>query len=153
MSEFKPVSFFVPGEPVGKGRPRVRMLPAKPGGKPMPMLYTPAETKAYEDLIALHASAVMSGRDLLGGPVMMELAIRVAIAASWSKKKSAAALAGDVMPTKKPDADNVLKAICDGINGIVFRDDVQVVNVSLSKRFSATPGVTVRVVPLVGESS
>jgi Holliday junction resolvase RusA-like endonuclease len=47
----------------------------------------------------------------------------------------------------------VLKAICDGINGIVFKDDVQVVNVSLSKRFSATPGVTVRVVPLVGESS
>jgi Holliday junction resolvase RusA-like endonuclease len=75
------------------------------------------------------------------------------VAQSWSKKKSAAALAGTVMPTKKPDADNVLKAICDGINGIVFRDDVQVVNVSLSKRFSETPGVQVRVVPLEGESS
>ncbi|RMV69966.1 Holliday junction resolvase [Pseudomonas caricapapayae] len=78
----------------------------------------------------------------------MELRIMVPIAASWSKKKTAQALAGEVMPTKKPDADNVLKAICDGINGIVFKDDVQVVNVSLSKRFSSTPGVYVRVVPL-----
>lgn len=153
MCDLKPVSFFVPGEPVGKGRPRVRMLAAKPGKKAVPMLYTPAETKDYEALIALHARSVMAGRELIAGPVMMELAIRVPVAASWSKKKTAAALTGEVMPTKKPDADNVLKAICDGINGIVFCDDVQVVNVSLSKRFSATPGVTVRVVPLVGANS
>ncbi|MHA6574540.1 RusA family crossover junction endodeoxyribonuclease [Pseudomonas yamanorum] len=147
MSDFKPVSFFVPGEAIGKGRPRVTTI----GGRAR--MFTPKKTANYETLIAMAAHEAMQGRELLGGPVMMELAIRVAVAASWSKKKTAAALDGDVMPTKKPDADNVLKAICDGINGIVFKDDVQVVNVSLSKRFSATPGVTVKVVPLVGECS
>lgn len=151
--DHKPVSFIVPGEAVGKGRPRVRMLGAKPGKKPVPMLYTPAETKAYEDLIARYAAASMQGRELITGPVLVELKIAVGIAQSWSKKKTAAALAGQVMPTKKPDADNVLKAICDGINGIVFRDDVQVVNVSMSKRFAEKPGVLVRVVPLEGEPS
>jgi len=116
-------------------------------------MFTPKKTANYETLISMAAQQAMQGRELLAGPVLMELAIRVSVAASWSKKKTAEALQGLVMPTKKPDADNILKAICDGINGIVFKDDVQVVNVSLSKRFSETPGVTVRVVPLEGKPS
>ena len=147
MSDLKPVSFVVPGEAVGKGRPRVSTI----GGHAR--MFTPTKTANYETLIAMAAQQAMAGRELIGGPVLVEMKIMVSVAASWSKKKTAEALAGDVMPTKKPDADNVLKAICDGINGIVFKDDVQVVNVSLSKRFSETPGVSVRVVPLVGKSS
>jgi Holliday junction resolvase RusA-like endonuclease len=147
MSDCKPVSFVVPGEAIGKGRPRVSTI----GGHAR--MFTPEKTANYETLIALSAQQVMAGRDLIAGPVLIELKITVAVAASWSKKKTAKALAGTVMPTKKPDADNVLKAICDGINGIVFKDDVQVVNVSMSKRFGAIPGVQVRVVPLAAESS
>ncbi len=147
MHDLKPVSFFVPGEAVGKGRPRVTTV----GGHAR--MFTPKKTANYETLIAMAAQQAMHGRELIPGPVLMELAIRMPVAASWSKKKTAAALAGEVMPTKKPDADNVLKAICDGINGIVFKDDVQVVNVSMSKRFGETPGVSVRVVPLMGASS
>lgn len=147
MTDLKPVSFIVPGEAVGKGRPRVSTV----GGHAR--MFTPAKTANYETLIAMAAQQAMQGRELIAGPVMLEMKISVSVAASWSKKKTAAALLGTVMPTKKPDADNVLKAICDGINGIVFKDDVQVVNVSLSKRFSETSGVSVRVVPLMGKSS
>lgn len=147
MTDLKPVSFIVPGEALGKGRPRVSTV----GGHAR--MFTPAKTANYETLIAMAAQQAMQGRELIAGPVMLEMKISVSVAASWSKKKTAAALLGTVMPTKKPDADNVLKAICDGINGIVFKDDVQVVNVSLSKRFSETPGVSVRVVPLMGKSS
>lgn len=144
MHDLKPVSFVVPGEAVGKGRPRVTTI----GGQAR--MFTPKKTANYETLIAMGAQQAMQGRDLITGPVLLEMKIFVSVAQSWSKKKTAAALAGDVMPTKKPDADNVLKAICDGINGIVFKDDVQVVNVSMSKRFAETPGVSVRVVPLEG---
>jgi len=147
MSDHKPVSFVVPGEAVGKGRPRVSTI----GGHAR--MFTPQKTANYETLIAMAAQQAMNGRDLIAGPVMVEMKIVVSVAASWSKKKTAEALQGLVMPTKKPDADNVLKAICDGINGIVFKDDVQVVNVSLSKRFGETPGVLVRVVPLEGKPS
>lgn len=147
MTDMRPVTFFVPGEPIGKGRPRVSTI----GGHAR--MFTPTKTANYETLIAVAAHQVMQDREMLAGPVLMELRILVPVAASWSKKKTAEALAGIVMPTKKPDADNVLKAICDGINGIVFRDDVQVVNVSLSKRFSQSPGVHVRVTPLEGKPS
>ncbi|AZD50526.1 RusA family crossover junction endodeoxyribonuclease [Pseudomonas chlororaphis] len=147
MTDLKPVSFVVPGDAVGKGRPRVSTI----GGHAR--MFTPKKTANYETLIAMAAQQAMQDRELITGPVLLEMKILVSVAASWSKKKAAAALAGQVMPTKKPDADNVLKAICDGINGIVFKDDVQVVNVSMSKRFAETPGVYVRVVPLLGESS
>lgn len=147
MTDHQPVSFIVPGEAVGKGRPRVTTI----GGQAR--MFTPKKTANYESLIAVAAQQAMAGRELITGPVLVELKIAVGIAQSWSKKKTAQALAGQVMPTKKPDADNVLKAICDGINGIVFKDDVQVVNVSMSKRFAETPGVTVRIIPLDGESS
>ncbi|WP_085701945.1 RusA family crossover junction endodeoxyribonuclease [Pseudomonas sp. B15(2017)] len=147
MCEQDPVKFIVPGEAVGKGRPRVTTI----GGHAR--MFTPTKTANYETLIALAAQQAMDGRELISGPVMVELRIFVSVAASWSKKKTAEALRGEVMPTKKPDADNVLKAICDGINGIVFRDDVQVVNVSMSKRFGETPGVIVKVIPLEGRAS
>ena len=142
MTDFRPIVFTVPGEPVGKGRPRVSTI----GGHAR--MFTPKKTADYETLIADVAVLAMEARELIGGPVMVEMQIHVGVAASWSKKKTAAALAGELFPTKKPDIDNVLKAICDGINGIVFKDDVQVVDVHTSKRYSATPCVNVRIVPL-----
>ncbi|WP_341959217.1 RusA family crossover junction endodeoxyribonuclease [Pseudomonas sp. RC10] len=151
MIDFTPVNFVVPGQPVGKGRHKSSSRVVN--GKVFTRQYTPEKTANYESLIAITAQQAMAGRALIAGPVLVEMKIIVAVAASWSKKKTAMALAGTVMPTKKPDVDNVEKAIFDGMNGVVWVDDVQVVNVSKSKRFGETPGVSVRVVPLMGESS
>ena len=63
--------------------------------------------------------------------------------ASWSKAKRARALAGVDWHTSKPDADNVAKAILDACNGVVFRDDSQIVMLTATKEFSETPGVRV----------
>ena len=61
------------------------------------------------------------------------------------------ALEGEIYPTTKPDKDNVIKAVYDGINGIVWKDDVQVVDGCQRKRYGEVPGVKVRIVPLEGE--
>jgi len=39
----------------------------------------------------------------------------------------------------------VVKAVCDAINGVVWKDDVQVVELTLKKRYSVVPGVAVRI--------
>jgi Holliday junction resolvase RusA-like endonuclease len=49
-----------------------------------------------------------------------------------SKKKRALALSG-VYASGKPDLDNVLKSILDGLNGVIYRDDSQVVAMSISR--------------------
>ena len=73
----------------------------------------------------------------------------MSVPASWSKRKQAMALAGTVYPTSKPDIDNVEKILFDGLNGIVWKDDVQVVDVVKRKRYGATPGVQMTIRMLV----
>ena len=129
--------FVVPGDPVGKGRAR-----AAKRGKFI-TLYTPEKTANYEGLIAHAAMVAMAGRGLFLGAVAVELDIRVKIPASWSLKRKAAAVRGEIAATKKPDIDNVEKAIFDGMNGVVWKDDVQAVEVKKRKRYADTPGVVV----------
>lgn len=137
------LDFIVYGAPQGKGRPRVGRV-----GDHVRM-FTPAKTLAYEGLVAHCGAAAMAGRPLLEGPVELRLLIDVQIPASWSKKKQAQALAGEILPTTKPDVDNVIKAIGDGLNGVVWKDDVQVTDVITRKRYSEKPQVRVLVRPAV----
>jgi Holliday junction resolvase RusA-like endonuclease len=137
------LKFTVPGTPVGKGRPRVTTR----GGK-FASMYTPEKTVNYEGLVAHSAKVAMNGRPLFDGPAAVTLEILCQVPASWSQKKRAQALAGQVYPTTKPDIDNVEKAIFDGLNGVVWRDDVQVVDVSKRKRYADTPGVWVTIIPI-----
>lgn len=132
------VCFIVPGAPQGKGRPRV----GKIGGHAR--MFTPSKTVAYEGLIAHAAMAAMAGAPLFEGPVGCELTIHCAVPQSWSGKKQRSALACEILPTSKPDIDNVVKAIFDGCNGVLWRDDVLVVELAVRKRYAATPGVYVK---------
>jgi Holliday junction resolvase RusA-like endonuclease len=139
------VAFTVPGEPQGKGRAKI----VKIGG--FSRMATPQKTVAYEGLVAHAASLAMRGAQPFACAVAIEVDVVCSIPKSATKRFTAQALAGDVRPTKKPDADNVLKAICDGMNGVVWKDDVQAVDVLLRKRYGATPGVHVRVAALVAD--
>lgn len=131
--------FTIPGEPQGKGRARIGRV----GG--FSRMFTPAKTLAYEGLVAQMAAEAMAGAPLMDGPVALSLELLHTIPRSASNKTRAAMLAGQQRPTKKPDADNVLKAIADGMNGVVWRDDVQAVEIRLTKRFAEVPGVIVTV--------
>lgn len=133
------IEFFVPGAPVGKGRPRA----ARRGAGVV--MFTPEKTAGYEALVAAAASNAMRAEAglLFTGPLEAVLEMRIPIPASWSKAHKAAALAGTELPTSKPDIDNVAKAILDACNGVVFRDDAQVVMLAATKAFSDEPGVRV----------
>jgi Holliday junction resolvase RusA-like endonuclease len=85
----------------------------------------------------------MAGAPMLEGPVRCVLSIDCQVPESWSGKKRQAALTGSLMPTTKPDTDNVVKAVFDGCNGVAFKDDVQVVELYVRKRYRATPGLRV----------
>ena len=139
---FNCIAFTVPGEPQGKGRARV----GKVGNHAR--MFTPAKTVAYEGLIAHAAALAMHGAAPLQDDCRLEVEIVCSVPASWSAKKRAQALAGSIRPAKKPDSDNVLKAVCDGMNGVVWRDDVQAVEGSWRKRYGQTPGVHVMVAAL-----
>lgn len=133
------LSFSVPGQPQSKGRPRVGKVGAHA------RLFTPAKTVAYEGLVALAARQAMDAQTLVEGPVAVVMTIMCQVPESWSKKKRGLAFTHQLRPTTKPDVDNVVKAVFDGLNGVVWRDDVQVVDLSLSKRYGPMPGVDVSI--------
>lgn len=133
------IVFIVPGQPQGKGRAKI----VKIGG--FSRMATPDKTVAYEGLIAHAGQQAMAGRPLIEGPVAVVVDMRCQVPASWSKKKQAQALIGEVRPVTKPDQDNVLKAIFDGLNGVAWKDDVQVVEIVSRKRYAPMPGVYVEI--------
>lgn len=127
------------GEPRGKGRPRA----SSAGG--FVRMYTPKTTKEAEDEIKAEAVASMRGVAKFTGPVAVEMQIFHGIRQSWTKAKKAAARANEIAPTIKVDIDNCAKLFFDAFNGVVWDDDVQVVQLTASKQFSDTPCVMVTV--------
>lgn len=62
-------------------------------------------------------------------------------------------LAGEITPTKKPDADNVLKVIADSLNKLCYRDDAQIVRAEIVKCYAEQPGVDVMIWENEGEEA
>lgn len=135
----KQISFTVPGEPVAKARARAFVR----GGHVAH--YTPEKTARYENLVKLAAQQAMEGLPPTLGPVSLSVMAFMGVAASWSQKKQKSAIDGHIAPTKRPDLDNVLKAIKDGLNGVAWKDDSQVVCVLASKHYSVAPRVEVKI--------
>jgi Holliday junction resolvase RusA-like endonuclease len=136
-----PITVTIPGQPKGKGRPRA----TRKGH-----LYTPAETRTREGVVASLTMDAMRGRAPLVGPVAMDIRVVVGVPASWPKKRQAEALVGVVLPTGKPDLDNVVKLVLDGMNGIAFADDAQVVAFGELRKVYGPQAMTVVTVRSVG---
>ncbi len=136
------VQFFIPTEPQGKASPRAVRVGA------FVRVVKDAKTRRYEDMIGLFASTAMAGRPLFDEPLRLMLQVVMSVPASWSRKRQSEALAGGLLPTRRPDCSNVLKAVEDGCNGVVWRDDALVVDAWVGKRYGAQPGVRVVVTPI-----
>jgi Holliday junction resolvase RusA-like endonuclease len=133
------IEFVIPGAPVGKGRPR-----STRSGRH----YTPEATRAYEALVARCALVARGQAKPFSEPVSLWLTAYVPIPASWSKAKQSQARSGELRPSSRPDLDNVLKAVADAMNGIVYTDDALVVALTATKYYSEQPRVEVLVMPV-----
>ena len=126
----------IPGEPVGKGRPRF----TKNGHS-----FTPEKTVNYENLVKLtfksdYPNAEPVAKDV---PLAADITAWYRVPASVSRKKQEAMLANKLLPTKKPDTDNIAKAILDALNGLAYYDDAQIVELPVAKRYGTVPCVEV----------
>ena len=128
------ITFDLPGKPHAKARPRVTRT-----GR----AYTPEATRQAEGFIRHQAAQAMTDTEVLRGAVQAWVEIEVEPPISFSKKKRAAALAGEVFPMSGGDIDNIAKAIFDACNGVVYLDDKQVVKLSMMKRYGERDITTV----------
>lgn len=124
--------FTIPATPVAKGRARSS---ARVGanGKAFARHYTPAATRNFEALVKDFAQQAMKGGDPLTCPVDLLVEFRFRVPETWPKWKADLAATGTLHHTKKPDCSNLVKAIEDACNGVLFRDDGQVVGMVVDK--------------------
>lgn len=137
----------------GKGRPKF----STHGG--FVRVYTPAKTRAFETAIKHAAIKSMDIAQLptLHEAVGLQIHALMPIPESWSAKKKAAALAGDIACTTKPDWENIAK-LTDGMNlhpprfkgdrekrPIIWGDDAHVVSGHVMKAYSDAPRLVITV--------
>ena len=131
--------FFTVPQVSGKGRPRFARQ------RTFVKTYTDLKTLTYEKSIQTYAKQAMGSTSPLIGAVAAYLHIGIPIPPSYSKTRQKACIEGLERPTKKPDIDNIVKAVLDGMNGIVYLDDKQVVDLHLTKVYSSKEGIDIMV--------
>lgn len=129
------VKFTIDGEPVGKARPRMNTSTGK--------AYTPDKTRMYEDYIKLLYRSQI--KHYFEGYVRVSIKAFYGVAKSDSKKKKEDKLSNILRPSKKPDIDNIVKLIADGLNDIAYKDDTQIVEMQAMKFYSDKPRVEVTI--------
>lgn len=132
------IAFTVYGNPVPKGRPRVVRLK---NGKSL--TFTPDKTAAWEESIQGQALKHMPER-LLEGPLAVTMTFYFVKPASARRRK---------YPHVRPDLDNAVKSVKDALNGLMWKDDAQIVDLIALKRYDSQPRVEIVIEELEEESA
>ena len=105
-------------KPKGQGRPRFDPRSSR--------AYTPKNTREYVNAIRAAVKEYWGDREKLGG------AVAVCISANFQLPKRTVR----IFHTQRPDADNIAKACLDAMNGVIFGDDAQVIDLRSQKNWS-----------------
>ena len=131
-------AFRVDGEPVAWARSGRNVAKRQ--------TFTPARQRAAMRHVAMCAGLSMRGRVPVDGAVVLALTVWLTIPKSWPKWRQSAAAAGNLRPTGRPDASNLAKLVEDALNGLVWADDAQVVDLVVRKFYTTgEPGTEVTV--------
>ena len=118
------IKFIIPGPAQAKQRPRVNRNTGR--------IYTPGATHKYEKLVKESYGDNPCFEDQF---ISIKIVFKFEAPKSYSKKKRADALVGNLRPTKA-DIDNYIKSVLDGLNKVAFLDDRYICSIEASKVFA-----------------
>lgn len=134
------MKFTIHAVPKPKGRPRV----TRSGHA-----FTPKATREYEKLIVSEWDIQHGKATPIENPIAVRVMFYMPIPKATSNKARERMAAGLEVPAKKPDIDNLLKAVLDALNGKAYHDDNQIVEISAKKLYSNEPRTEVFISELV----
>jgi Holliday junction resolvase RusA-like endonuclease len=135
------IKLVIYGNPVAQGRPKFSTANG------FVRAYDPAKSRDYKTYLRILAFDEMKDRHLFDGPLSLSIRIFRNTPKGFSKKKRELAEHGEIRPVTKPDVSNYIKGIEDALNGIVWKDDGQVVAYKepFGKYYSSTPRIEIEV--------
>lgn len=117
-NSMKSITFFVQGSPIAKQSFRY----TKNGGG-----FTDPRMKARQEMVAAESHNAMVEREMLTDNIEATFIFSLA-------------------SHKRVDCDNLAKSVSDAMNWIVYRDDSQIVKLTIEKKYDkSNPGVFVSV--------
>lgn len=130
------MEFRVDGNPVAQARARAFTRPGVKGVR----FYDPATSKSWKQAVACVAHARMRGLGLFPYKDAVKLTVHFDM-------KSPKDRGPNWQHTRKPDLDNLLKAVKDALKGVCWVDDSQVTEIFCTKSYSLAgkEGVTIKV--------
>lgn len=134
------MKFTIHAVPKPKGRPRV----TRSGHA-----FTPKATREYEQLIVSEWEVQHGKVTPIENPIAVRVMFYMPIPKATSNKARERMAVGLEVPAKKPDIDNLLKAVLDALNGKAYHDDNQIVEISAKKLYSTEPRTEVFISELV----
>ncbi len=121
----------------GKQRPRMNTYTGK--------AYTPTKTKNYEYLVRQIFVYKYPQFIPIEGRVKLTVIAYFELPKKRTKIQETQMLADIISPTKKPDWDNIGKIISDALNKFAFKDDSQITEATIIKKYARTPKVVVKI--------
>lgn len=140
-------------EPRGQGRPRFRTIQCK-NGAGVAATYKAREDVAYEKAVRDAYLLEHGGKKPLGGPLTVTITAFLPIPKSETLRSKQLMRDGWLKPTKKPDIDNIAKAVLDALNGVAWVDDKQICALSAAKYYadSENAGLAVSIITTGSEA-
>lgn len=129
------LTFTIPGKPQPQGRPRAARWQAKDGRSGV-TLRDPSKSRGWKERAVACVLSAMEGRGLeapvfpAGTPVELDVVAYFACPKSEERKRNPQPRRPHV---KRGDLDNVVKAVKDALNGLVWADDSQVYRIQAYK--------------------
>lgn len=138
------MTFKVFGSPVAQGRPRFFVRKTKGGGI-FTGAFDPKTSKSWKETIKWQAIEAMKAENfsLLEGPLSMTLHFFLPRPKSLSKKVQC--------HIKRPDVDNLCKAVKDALRSICYHDDSQIISSVITKAYGEQPGVMISIINANGK--
>lgn len=94
-----------------------------------------AKSAPWKRQVAQIAGEAMAGRQLLDGPLVLELVFYQARPKAHLRTNGQVKPNAPPYPTTKPDSTKLCRAVEDALIGVVYRDDAQIVRQLVVKRY------------------
>ena len=133
--------FEVPGKVIGKGRPRLNSYTG--------IVYTPTKTKDYESLVEQYFLLKYPRFKTLEGRIKVSIIAYFSIPKATKKSDINEMLDNNISPTKKPDIDNIVKAVLDSMNKFAFKDDNQITKLEVEKKYALEDKIYIKMFTLI----
>lgn len=134
------MQFEVVGAPVGKSRPKFSTIHG------FPQALKAKNDVLYENLVKVSfLQEKQEDYNLYDKAIKMQITAFFEIPKSFSKRKALEAAEGKIYPQKKPDVDNIAKIICDALNNVAYKDDTQIIQLTILKKYALEPKVNIEI--------